>query len=237
MLLRQQDIYARAKYEILLDWLDGTQSAPLEILNVGSGSGEMCFLLADRGHRVRGVDPVERYVLMARAQAQAEGRSRCSFDVADLRAVAQASPPIQYDLVLSTDVLEHIDDDVEAMQQLASLVRPGGSLFVVVPAGQYLFGNHDRELGHFRRYSLRTLAALLPEGMLVRRLRYFGISLIPVAWLYSRMLQRYYPVAATGGQARNAVLARAAQWILRAEQRIAPPLGSACLLWAVKTSA
>ncbi len=46
MYLRRQDMYAHAKYEILLGWLAGFEDSVPSILNVGCGSGELCMLLA-----------------------------------------------------------------------------------------------------------------------------------------------------------------------------------------------
>ena len=56
-----------------------------------------------------------------------------------------------FDCVVSTDVLEHIEDDRAAFQKLVDLVAPGGLVIITVPAGQWLFGYHDEQIGHFRR--------------------------------------------------------------------------------------
>jgi SAM-dependent methyltransferase len=232
MYVRRHDAYAHAKYEVLLRWLHDLSSSPLRVLNVGCGSGELCLLLAEQGHHVLGVDPGAEYIARAQAQATAHRLSDCAFQVADLETIARDAS--QYDVVFSTDVIEHIADDTRAALQLSALVRPGGSLFITVPAGQYLFGHHDEQLGHYRRYALRQVARLLPADLEVKRMRYFGASLIPVVWLYSKLLRRYYPVAQTGNPDTNPVLARLTRLVLLGEQKIQPPFGTSCLVWATK---
>jgi hypothetical protein len=71
----------------------------------------------------------------------------------------------------------------------------------------------------------------------VIKLRYFGFSLIPVAWLYSKMWRAAYPVAQTGDKQANPVLARLVKAVLLAEKWLQPPLGTSCLLWARKIQA
>src|SRR5207245_11489208 len=53
----------------------------------------------------------------------------------------------------------------------SSLVRPGGLVLLALPAVPWLFGYHDELLGHYRRYSKRTLRALVSEHCDVEALR------------------------------------------------------------------
>jgi SAM-dependent methyltransferase len=61
------------------------------------------------------------------------------------------------DTVLAINVLEHIEDDAAALRSLAGLVIPGGTIVLWVPAYQQLYGEFDRRVGHFRRYTPATL--------------------------------------------------------------------------------
>lgn len=233
MAVRQHDAYAHAKYEILVDWLETFAKTPVHILNAGCGSGELSFLLSSVGHYVRGIDPSAEFIQLAREQAQQLGTVSCEFEVAALEEHAY-SHPAHYDCVMATDVLEHIEDDRSAIVALSQLLKPGGNLYVTVPAGQYLYGYHDEQLGHRRRYSLRRLSAILPDDLQVVRLRYFGMSLIPIAWLYSQVLRRPYPVAEMGDRESSPFLSRLLGVVLTVEKRIHSPVGTSCLLWARK---
>jgi SAM-dependent methyltransferase len=67
----------------------------------------------------------------------------------------------EYDIVIASDVIEHIKDDEKALKNLWSFVKPSGQLVITVPAHQYLYGKRDIDWGHFRRYSKEFLTARL----------------------------------------------------------------------------
>jgi hypothetical protein len=59
--------------------------------------------------------------------------------------------------VVAINVLEHVEDDSGALRRLAALVEPGGNLVLWVPGYMQLYGDFDRQVGHVRRYTPRTL--------------------------------------------------------------------------------
>ncbi len=65
----------------------------------------------------------------------------------------------RFDLVLATDVIEHIEDDGPPLRELRRVTGPGGRLLVTVPAYNWLWSRHDTSWQHFRRYTLRRLRA------------------------------------------------------------------------------
>jgi hypothetical protein len=72
------------------------------------------------------------------------------------------APSPGFDLVLVLDVLEHIDDPIAFIHdQLRPLTDPGTTVLAAVPAHPLLFGDHDRALGHVRRYRRRDLLTQL----------------------------------------------------------------------------
>jgi 2-polyprenyl-3-methyl-5-hydroxy-6-metoxy-1,4-benzoquinol methylase len=66
-----------------------------------------------------------------------------------------------FDLVVCQNVLEHIGDDLGALEAMRRALRPGGRLSLLVPAGPRLFGALDDAYGHWRRYDEPGLRALL----------------------------------------------------------------------------
>ncbi len=78
----------------------------------------------------------------------------------------------RFDTILYIDVVEHIEHDAEELARAARLLKPGGFLAVLSPAHQWLFTPFDQAIGHYRRYSKKTLAALTPPGTSLVRLRY-----------------------------------------------------------------
>lgn len=225
LLVRARDPYAHAKYQVILGYLG--QAPPLRILNAGCGSGDLSFLLAALGHSVVGIDPGAEYIDLARSRS-AEGRS-CTFEVASIEEYEAAE---RFDCVIATDVLEHIEDDRAAYRKLVHLVRPSGLIVITVPAGQWMFGYHDEQLGHFRRYSRRSLRALAETASTVEDVRYFGVCLIPVCLWYSRWMRRPYPVAESGDTEARPLTAPILRAVLAAERRMRPPVGTSLILKA-----
>ncbi len=65
----------------------------------------------------------------------------------------------QVDTVVMMNVLEHIQDDVQALKDLAAVVVPGGRIVIWVPGYMQLYGDFDRKVGHVTRYTPATLGA------------------------------------------------------------------------------
>lgn len=182
---------ARAR---LLDHLIGRHAfrrEALELLEVGAGAGQNLPTLA----RFGSVDAIEVNALGRRAIR--------TLDV--VRDVFAEPVPFaldrQYDVICALDVVEHLPDDREALRWIHERLRPGGLLVVTVPAYQWLFSDHDRALGHFRRYTRSRLVAALPSGMDVVAAAYFTHFAFPLAvasraaWSLRRGLQKSAPPA------------------------------------------
>lgn len=232
MQVRVVDPYAAAKYDLIIRQL--ARREPLDILNAGCGSGTLSFLLARHGHRVLGIDIVPDYVEAARTTARATGLTDCRFEVGTIERL-----PLDrvFDVVVAADVIEHIADDRAAVARLSRVLRPGGRLILTVPAGTWLLGYHDEALGHFRRYSRGSLRQLVEPHVRVNSVRYFGASLVPVCFLYSRVLRRPYPIAAVGDEARHPAIASLVRQIFALEGRVSPPFGTGLVLSATRDTA
>ena len=123
------------------------------VLEVGAGLGEFAAQVTglDR-HVVTDVDPAAVAAMATRFASRPEVEAR----VLDLSA-----PPVglgaSVDAVVAINVLEHIEDDAEALRRMASLVHPGGRVVIWVPGYMQLYGEFDRAVGHVRRYTPATL--------------------------------------------------------------------------------
>jgi 2-polyprenyl-3-methyl-5-hydroxy-6-metoxy-1,4-benzoquinol methylase len=222
--VKAEDAYAQAKYDILLDYLGGGKG--LRVFNAGCGSGELSLRLAACGNHVVGIDPEPAYIDLALRNAVAEGTRGRSFEVCSIEGY---DGPGDFDCVIATDVLEHIADDRAAFAKLVDLVKPGGLVLITVPAGPWLFGYHDEQLGHFRRYSRAMLHRLVADACIVDEIRYFACSLIPVCYLFSKVLRRPYPVAESGDARKRPLVARALRGLLQLERRLPLPLGTSVI--------
>jgi SAM-dependent methyltransferase len=77
------------------------------------------------------------------------------------------------EFVYSLNVLEHIEDDRASLAELLKKLRPGGRLFIYVPAIQALYSSMDRKIGHYRRYSKNRLRNIAKDaGFRIERIEY-----------------------------------------------------------------
>ena len=99
----------------------------------------------------RGFDPI---CLEPDPEQRAELQRRGLTVAAGLSEVASES----LDYIYSSNVLEHIEDDVATLRELRGKLRNGGRLLLYLPAFQSLFSSMDELVGHHRRYDKRMLA-------------------------------------------------------------------------------
>jgi SAM-dependent methyltransferase len=79
----------------------------------------------------------------------------------------------KFDLIFSSNVLEHIEKDVEALLDLSKFLKPEGLLVNYVPAFPILFSDLDVSVGHYRRYTKRELSSKLKEaGFEIQKIHY-----------------------------------------------------------------
>ena len=145
------------------------------IWDVGAGSGAMAKRLGRFGVHVVSVEPLPEG---AREIARMRAEVFCG-TLQDL-----ALPPGSLPAVGLFDVLEHIGDPSDILDEVGRVLSPDGSLVVTVPAYQWLWSAEDEALGHFRRYSTKTLRAALTRSQFsVLSARYCFASLVPAAAL------------------------------------------------------
>jgi len=90
----------------------------------------------------------------------------------------------KYDCVFLLNVIEHLENDLLAVVNCKYLLKPGGKLIILAPAYQWLYCNLDKELRHFRRYTLQTMKNLfLKNNFIVSENKYFNFSGI-AGWLF-----------------------------------------------------
>ncbi len=109
-------------------WAETLGPEPLDVLDVGTGSGYLAFILADLGHRVTGVDLAEGMVLRAGEHAAAASQPP-SFQIGD--AVAPPFAAGSFDVLVNRYVMWTLREPKTALNNWFELLRPGGTLAVV----------------------------------------------------------------------------------------------------------
>jgi SAM-dependent methyltransferase len=87
-----------------------------------------------------------------------------------------------YDLIAILDVIEHIDEDEAGLESLARKLKPGGKILITVPAFPWMWSAHDVVNHHKRRYTKKTLRALVAAaGLRIEMMSWFNSLLFPLA--------------------------------------------------------
>ena len=130
----------------------------------------------------------------------------------------------KFDYILCFDVMEHLPDDTAAMKNIREVMSATSTsdLFIRVPALPLIFGKNDEAIGHYRRYTKKSLKlALATAGFEVRRIRYQNIAGVIPWFLIGRLFQR--SLAVTPGEGRLFdFFVPALRWI---ETIVPPPFG------------
>ena len=85
----------------------------------------------------------------------------------------------QFDVVISVDLLEHMEDDVGALREMHRVAKPGGVVIATVPAFQQLWSRRDEQLHHKRRYTKELLQRKVAgAGFGVQRATYINLPLL-----------------------------------------------------------
>jgi SAM-dependent methyltransferase len=190
-------------------------------LELGSGLGDYARRwLADGVPEITLVERDQDRLDVLRGTFREDPRvSVLDLDVLDPEA---ASPVPRHSSYVAFNVLEHIPDHVGALRAAHRLVRPGGSVVMLVPAFQFAMSRFDRTVGHVRRYTKRTLAEAYREaGLELRLLHYVNAPGLP-AWFVGMRLLGMTPGDGPLLRIWDSVVVRGARAV---ERRVRPPFG------------
>ena len=160
------------------------------ILDAGCGTGGNLELLSRFGH-VKGVEFDDEAIAMAKNRQVGEiSKGRFPDDI--------PFPAETFDLVVLLDVLEHIDDDLNSLRTLSRLMKQSGRLVITVPAFPFLWGQHDEQHHHKRRYVAASLQEVIEKGGLkLKHLSYFNTWLFPIV-AATRLFEKAFPPQSVG---------------------------------------
>jgi SAM-dependent methyltransferase len=122
------------------------------ILDFGAGTGEFAVRLVKEGFDVHVLE-VE--------QTLAKDLEEIGFKTAT--SLTEVSDSF-FSFVYSLNVLEHIENDLDALNKISSKLQPNGKLVLYLPAFTILFSEMDRRVGHYRRYSKKSIRPILIEA-------------------------------------------------------------------------
>lgn len=174
--LDERHWWYRARREILAELIKRKIKLPPapRILEIGCGTGHNLMMLKRFGS-VDGVeiDPAARQIASSRLGHAVKDAPLPALSGIDRRA---------YDLVAILDVLEHVEEDREALVSIAERLKPGGRILITVPAHPWMWSAHDEVNHHKRRYTRKSLAAVVEAaGLKLEMMSWFNSLLFPLA--------------------------------------------------------
>lgn len=154
-------------YSNLLNAIRFVSISDKNILDIGCGTGTLSIFLRSKGGRVLGIDISKTAINQAKQNALRLGfSSKIKFIIKDF---PKGKIKGTYDLILVTDVLEHIREDHLALKYINKLLKVNGKVILSVPlkeAPLYVLGllkKFDKNVGHVRRYSKFEIQKLIEK--------------------------------------------------------------------------
>lgn len=171
-----------SKKEIVLDTIarHTNLSQLSNILDIGCGSGLMLNALEQIGN-TSGMDMSDDAIQFS--QEIFMGRIEKGYLPNNV-----PYPKKQFDLITALDVIEHIDDDVQSLKTIKSLLSPHGTAIITVPAYMFMWSHFDELNEHKRRYTLTELKNKLEQADLkIEKISYYNMLLFPIAYLVRKL--------------------------------------------------
>ena len=201
-----------------------------KVLEIGGGIGNFTPDLARLAESVVSLEP------NAYCHRQLVEKTRSFSNVTVYNITAETlderiAPDYQADTAVCMNVLEHLKDDETAVATFSKRLRAGGTLVLLIPAVPWLFGEIDRRLGHYRRYSRRSARLLMEKsGLTPVKLKYFNFIGV-WGWLWNARVAR----SQTQNDSQIHIFDHyIVPWQARLEALVAPPIGQSLLVVARK---
>jgi 2-polyprenyl-3-methyl-5-hydroxy-6-metoxy-1,4-benzoquinol methylase len=159
--ISEADAFNQWMYDSIKPFLSG------KILEIGSGIGNISRPVLKNGYSIMLSDIRDNYCDYLRENFTAHTNllGIKKIDLIHPEFTKEYSDLIStFDTVFALNVVEHIKDDVLAFANSLQLLKTGGKLVILVPAHQWLYNKMDKELYHYRRYSLKTLKRRIMEA-------------------------------------------------------------------------
>ncbi len=203
------------------------------ILDVGTSTGTNLRMLGAEGYRnFIGLDLSSDAIRLAEMKGlgRVEQGDVCRMPFEDA----------SFDVVLATDIIEHVDNDLKALEEINRVLAPGGTALITVPAFQSLWGLQDDVARHKRRYRKGPLLMQIRRAdLVVGRNYYFNYILFAPIWIARQAIGLFKVKVSSENDINTPALNRVLGLIFSLDVAIAPwlrlPFGVSILAVAEKS--
>jgi 2-polyprenyl-3-methyl-5-hydroxy-6-metoxy-1,4-benzoquinol methylase len=173
------------------------QRKDIKILEIGCSGGPLLSLLLSQGYsQVAGIDNSKKAITLC----EERGLKNVFF----MEGTAPHFDSEQFDVIIASDVLEHIQNGKRAVKAWQRIVKKGGIIICFVPALRILWSKHDEDNKHYKRYTKKNLEYLFAENnsFTIVRSSYWNIALfLPI--LFFRFFMRLLASKSSASQLRH----------------------------------
>lgn len=176
--------FNQGRQKLFNNFLKKLSKKNLSILEIGCGMGTNIEILSKYGD-VDGAEPAE----IAISNCKQRFPNNKFFQ----KNIMELENDKKYDLICLFDVLEHIDDDFQALNKISELLEDNGDILISVPAYMFMWSSHDESLHHYRRYTLSSIKEIVKRTDLqIQRNTYFNSLLFPIALIERRIVRNKF---------------------------------------------
>lgn len=157
------------------------------LLDAGCGPGTYAITLAQKGYDVYGFDINKSKIVQAKNLSK-QLNLKTTFAVKNIYNLSTYKTNF-FDIVICSDVLEHLKDDNKAVKEMLRIIKPGGKLIITVPADTPTNLAFKKQFMHERLYTKEELEALLTKNnLLIINSRCYLCFFGRIAWKINRAL-------------------------------------------------
>ncbi|HXY25134.1 MAG TPA: bifunctional glycosyltransferase/class I SAM-dependent methyltransferase [Candidatus Acidoferrum sp.] len=159
-----------------------------KVLEIGAGTGNLTMQLIPRElYWASDINPLYLTYL----ESVSRNRPYLRVGYTDGQAGESYPGEEKFDTVICLNVVEHLEDDLGALQNIRAALQEGGRAIILVPCGPWLMGTLDEVLGHQRRYTRNRLTDLVTQaGFHLETMLEFNRIGVIAWWLNGRLLRR-----------------------------------------------
>ena len=163
-----------------------------KVLEIGSGIGNISEYFVKNGYRIALSDMRKEYcdLLDSRYSGEKNFIGVYQIDIVDPDFDNKHMDLFgKFDSVFALNIIEHVENDQQALLNCMKLLKEGGTVVILVPAFMFLFNGFDEGLGHFRRYHRKSLVKLFDLNRIpVISSRYFNAAGVLGWWFTGNVL-------------------------------------------------